>query len=137
MKAAMSCYLHAAEAGEPRAQYSLGLTYLRGDGGVERNAALAEKWADKSAEQGNPDAECLMGLLLMGANGRRKDSKAALDWYLRAAERGHSHAQYTIGWMMVNGEGVPVDRARALPWLRKARDQGNDDAADLLRKLGH
>lgn len=78
-----------------------------------------------------------MGLLLMGANGKRRDAKAALDWYLSAAERGHSHAQYTLGWMLVNGEGVPADRAGALPWLRKANAQGNHDAADLLKQLGY
>jgi TPR repeat protein len=44
-----------AEHGSPSAQYDLGVRYLTGDG-VERNPALARKWLQAAATNGNRQA---------------------------------------------------------------------------------
>lgn len=50
--------LKDAEAGDARAQFGLGFTYLNGNQslGITKDVASAEKWFLKSAKQGNHDA---------------------------------------------------------------------------------
>mgnify|MGYP001189954148 CR=1 FL=1 len=45
-----------AEAGSPSAQYELGKRYMTGDG-VEKDFALARKWLEASAKQGEENAK--------------------------------------------------------------------------------
>ena len=49
-------YRRAAEAGNPFAQYNLGLIYAKGRG-IEKNSGEARKWYERAAEQGNERAE--------------------------------------------------------------------------------
>ena len=46
----------------PKAQFRLGSLYYNGDG-VERNLEKAKYWFEKSAEQGDSDAQRILGLL--------------------------------------------------------------------------
>lgn len=48
-------YTRAAEQGDARAQYNLGLMYMNGQG-VEPNLVLAYYWVSLSAAQGNGNA---------------------------------------------------------------------------------
>lgn len=57
---AMWNFLNAALKGHMEAQYKLGLSYLNGDLGLDRNYVLAEKWLNKAAQQGHPEAKKLM-----------------------------------------------------------------------------
>jgi len=57
-------FLPAAQAGDARAQRSLGLLYLRGQG-VERDDVAAMQWLRKAAGQGDGDARLLLGELHM------------------------------------------------------------------------
>ncbi|MPY71184.1 MAG: hypothetical protein GEU92_13975 [Alphaproteobacteria bacterium] len=57
-------FLPAARGGDARAQFSLGLLYLRGQG-VERDDVVAMQWLRKAAGQGDGDAQLLLGELHM------------------------------------------------------------------------
>ncbi|RKG33461.1 tetratricopeptide repeat protein [Acinetobacter tianfuensis] len=53
---AMWNFLSAALRGHKEAQYKLGLGYLNGELGLERNFTLAEQWLKKAAAQGHTQA---------------------------------------------------------------------------------
>lgn len=50
-------YLRAALRGDKEAQYKMGLSYLHGDFGLDRNYTHAEKWLDQAVCQGHPEAK--------------------------------------------------------------------------------
>jgi len=50
----------AAEKGFPHAQFSLGLMYSRGEGGLPVSKEKARLWCEKAAEQGHPKAKVLL-----------------------------------------------------------------------------
>ncbi|HBU87176.1 sel1 repeat family protein [Acinetobacter oleivorans] len=54
---AMWCYLRAALRGNADASFKLGIGYLNGQFGLDKNYSEAEKWLKKAASQGHPDAE--------------------------------------------------------------------------------
>ncbi|QIO04719.1 tetratricopeptide repeat protein [Acinetobacter shaoyimingii] len=54
---AMWNYLRAALRGDKDAQYKMGLSYLNGQLGLDRNYQHAEKWLSQAANQGHPAAQ--------------------------------------------------------------------------------
>jgi TPR repeat protein len=62
--AAHAEFLAAARNGEARAQYSLGLLYLRGQG-VGQDYSAAMRWLRKAAGQGDGEARMVLGDLHM------------------------------------------------------------------------
>ena len=50
-------HLRAALRGDKQAQYEMGLSYLNGQWGLDRNYAHAEKWLDQAALQGHDEAK--------------------------------------------------------------------------------
>ncbi|MCH9053703.1 MAG: sel1 repeat family protein, partial [Proteobacteria bacterium] len=59
---AMRWYKQAARAGNPRAQYYLGLMYERGIN-VKEDAATAASWFAKAAAQGHAEAQFKLALI--------------------------------------------------------------------------
>ena len=57
--AAFVCFLHAAELGNPEAQYEAGGCFFRGEGTAQDRSA-AQEWYRKSAAQGNADAKAAL-----------------------------------------------------------------------------
>ena len=53
---AMWNYLRAALRGDKNAQYKIGLSYLNGQLGLDRNYQHAEKWLSQAARQGHSEA---------------------------------------------------------------------------------
>lgn len=53
-------YLRAALRGDKEAQYHLGLSYLNGELGLDRNYSNAEKWLDQAAHQGHSEAKTVL-----------------------------------------------------------------------------
>ena len=53
---AMWNYLRAALRGDKEAQYKMGLSYLNGQLGLDRNYQNAEKWLSQAANQGHEEA---------------------------------------------------------------------------------
>jgi len=73
------------------------------------------------AEQGNAEAETLLGAMYWRGEGVPRDHAAAAQWYLRAAKKGYARAQNDIGFMYGFGEGIPpADNVQAYKWLSLA-----------------
>ena len=81
----------AAEQGNAKAQYELGICYRQGEG-VDTDEKEGFKWLTKSAEQGNADAQFWLGNCYEYGSGVDKDEKEAVNWYTKAAEQRDAEA---------------------------------------------
>ena len=79
--------LPAAEAGEPKAQYVLGLIFDAGLG-RDKDPAGAVKWVEKAATQGHEEAQRTLGIFYEEGKGVARDYRAAAHWYRLAADQG-------------------------------------------------
>ena len=77
------------------------------------------------AEQGDANAQGLLGVLYDNGRGVPQDSVQARQWYEKSAAQGFAAAQGNLGSMYYTGEGVPQDYQQALRWLRLVADQGD------------
>jgi uncharacterized protein len=96
--------------------------YLRED--YER--ALSE-WRPL-AEQGNAEAQNMLGYMYRYGQGLTQDFELARQWYRRAADLGNASAQNNLGAMYRQGLGVPQDYQEAFRWFLRAAEQGNGGA---------
>ena len=76
------------------------------------------------AENGNPDAQVIMGLrYFFGMEGKR-EPRLARKWYRDAAKQGDAEAQVLLGLMFAQGDGGKTDFVEAVRWFRKAAEAG-------------
>jgi uncharacterized protein len=75
-----------AEGGDPRAQYSLGNIYIRGNG-VPQDYAEAMRWYRMAGEQGYGPAFTSLGDMYDAGQGVPRDYAEAMKWYDMAAEQ--------------------------------------------------
>ena len=76
------------------------------------------------AEQGNANAQVILGLKYDTGEGVPQDDAEAVRWWRLAADQGVAEAQYNLGVRYATGRGVPQDDAEAVRWYRLAADQG-------------
>ena len=107
-----------ARQGNGEAQYTLALYY--GLGAPPDLTKVAE-WLLKSAKQGHPQAQLILG----HERYFRQDYADAVKWYRLAAEQGDAAAQSKLGDMYYQGEGLAQDYAEAARWYRRAAQQGS------------
>ena len=81
----------AAQKGDPRAQYNMGVFFFAGDG-VKQDYETAVKWFRKAADQGVTEAEYNLGWCYANGKGVTADKDEAKKWYSKAAEKGHTRA---------------------------------------------
>ncbi|MFC1681661.1 hypothetical protein ACFL1S_07780, partial [Pseudomonadota bacterium] len=131
-----------AERGNARAQFRLGIMYLRGRG-VEQNLGAGTNLIENAfpkiqaaALAGEAWAQADLGFLYQTGLLVAKSNKEAVRWYLAAAEQGYAGAQTNLGAMYADGKGVAQNRTEAVKWLRLAAEQGDKVARDNLSALG-
>jgi TPR repeat protein len=112
----------------------LGRAYQDGNG-VPQNDALALKWFQKAADQGDATAENSLGNMYRLGEGVEGAKKEAVRWYQRAAKRGNPNAMFNLGASYYSGDGVAFDDVRAYAWFLLAQEAGNPAAGDVLRKV--
>jgi TPR repeat protein len=139
--AAVELFREAAEKGNAKAKFRLGLCYQEGKGvgKDEARAALLFKEAVpelcKAAEQGDADAQILLGVCYQMGTGVAQDMAEAVKWWRKAAEQGDDQAQYNLGVSYAEGIGVAKDKAEAVRWFTKAAEQGYQPAFDYLKQF--
>ena len=82
----------------------------------------------KHAEQGNAEAQNLLGEMYFLGRGVGQDYQEAAKWYRKAAEQGDANAQNLLGELYSYDEGVKQDYQEAAKWYRKAAEQGDANA---------
>lgn len=97
----------------------------------EKDYATAFKELTPLAEQGNADAQFLLGKMYWMGQGLLKDNNQAVKWLKASAMQGNADAQFYMGSYYL----LPHrDIAEGLKWLRLSAEQGNQDAQLLLGK---
>ena len=126
--------LRWAKKGKAWAMAMVGFNFAHGKG-VSESKEMARLWFEKSAEQGDPDAQYNLGVLhYIGEGGPVSKEKARL-WFEKAAEQGHPRAQYNLASMHIKGEGGPVSMEHAFFWFTRADEQGVEQAATSLEAV--
>ena len=86
--------------------------------------AKAAAWYEKAAEQGDADAQYLLGRMYHNGEGVPVDMCRAVAWFRKAAEQGLADAQYLFGLLHhVGWWVVQEDKATAATWFIKAAEQ--------------
>jgi TPR repeat protein len=131
--------LRRASAGDPDAQFRLGLAYsdrsdlfdLKRSDGYAHGAV----WYQKSAEAGNINAEILLAEDYRTGLGVPKNYEKAKEWYGKAAAQGDSDAAYTLGLLYHSGEYFPRDLGQSFDWFHAAALAGHVNAMAFLAEM--
>ena len=130
-------YRLAAEQGDPRGAYGLGVRYLVGQG-VNRDYSEAEKWFRAAAAGGHGDAAYNLGLLYFrhfpGQAGPPDDAQAA-KYFRMAADQGIGDGQCYLGKLYGDGRGLTKDNVSAYEWMLLASQHGAEQCLQELKKL--
>jgi TPR repeat protein len=63
---------------------------------VPKDYAEAAKWLRKSADQGNPTAQCDLGICYFKGDGVQKDRDEAVKWLRKSADQGNARAKKAL-----------------------------------------
>jgi uncharacterized caspase-like protein len=85
---------------------------------ADQNSAL-RVWRGR-AEEGDPEAQVIVGEIFEKGMGVEPDYQKAVEWYRKAAEQGNERARTNLGYMYEQGLGVEQDLVTAMEWYRKA-----------------
>ena len=77
------------------------------------------------AEQGDADAQFVLGVMYKNGQGVTQDYKEAVKWWRKAAEQGYAKAQSNLGLMYDKGQGVLQDNVYAHMWWNIAASSGD------------
>ncbi len=94
------------------------------DGQYERSIEIAKTLAD----DGDADAQHLLGHLYEKGLGVTADLARAMELYARAALHGQADAQFALGELALRGDQVKPDPARAVAWFKLAALRGHPGA---------
>lgn len=127
---AVETYRKAAEAGDLPACRKMGVFYLKGIGGVEKDMSKAVEWLEKV-----DDVESLktLGWCYFFGKGVAKDLGKAFGKFVKTPN--DSFGQRKLGSLYYEGAGVPKDRQKARELLGQAAGKGNPLAAIALTML--
>ena len=123
-------YLYSAEnPPSPQGQTNLPANQSLGD---DPSVTVEPPPLQHRAEQGDVEAQYLLGLKYEHGEGVPQDYVEARKWFLKAAEQGNAEAQSILGIFYMNGEGGPQDYVEARRWFLKAAEQGEVGAQKYL-----
>ena len=128
-------FRRAAEMGDPRGMYKLGVCYEDGKGGLKKDYAKAVELYRKAAEAGNANAMMSLGVCYdFGLGGLTEDGAKAVEWWKKAAEAGDAAAMSVLASCYEYGlETLKEDKAKAVEWYKKAAEAGD---ATVMCNLG-
>ena len=113
-----------AEKGNIKFLLKTAYDYMQGTNGVQQDKQEAMKWFMKAAEQGDGNAQGVIGTAYyQGLDGYPKDTKEGMKWLRKSANGGNKIAQDLVG-------RIDKSMDQALMEWKKAADQG-DVAAQL------
>jgi TPR repeat protein len=114
----------SAELGYAKSQFKLARALEKGKG-VDKNLTEAQKWYEKSANQGLDKAKAgLAKFLLKHGN----DDKSAVELLEIAASNGHAKSQVKLGKLYDSGKATGWGKPKiAFKWFKLAADQGDKE----------
>ena len=94
------------------------------DAYIKQDYKTAHKFWLPLAEQGDANAQQLLGVMYVKGQGVSQDYQEAVKWFLLSAEQGLPEAQFSLGKVYDKGQGVPQDYKEALKWNLLSAEQG-------------
>src|SRR5260370_1102532 len=101
---------------------------------MQRNRRTWQSFEElvRTAEEGDPGAQCYLGGCYQTGQGVQQDYKEAGKWYLLAAEQECAPAQCNLGLCYETGRGVKQNVKEAVKWFCRAAKQGDKTAQHNL-----
>ena len=87
------------------------------------------------ANQGDAQAQALLGVMYMQGEVVGQDYSKAAQWFEKAANQGDAGAQAMLGKLYYEGNGVRQNTATAKEWFGQSCDNGYQNGCDEYRKL--
>jgi hypothetical protein len=95
--------------------------------GPSRPGNLIPEDLEKSAQNGDPEAQYQLGLLNYYGDGVWDDFEEAYKWFLESAKQGHAKAQYRVGGLCLYSF-TGSNRQESFNWHLKSANQGYHNA---------
>jgi TPR repeat protein len=120
---AMDWYRAGAEAGDPKAQFYLGVAFEEGGQGI-LDLAAARGWFKKTAKSGHALARYKLAVLLQSGKGGPTDLIKARRLYVLAADQDVVEAKYNLAVMFQDGAGGPANALESAKLFESAARGG-------------
>ena len=139
---ALQLFEDAAEAGDDSAHTMLASILLY-DRDIERNPAQAVVWLRESAEDGNPRAQAMLGIVTSSLNdiaseGITFDDERAYEWVKKSMNQKYPLSYSYAGQMLLAATGTERDIPQAVAKFEEGARLGNADAmVNLAWQLVH
>lgn len=127
----------AAQEGFADGQNTMGLIYLTGIPGIQRDSIEAHRWLQMADANGHVDATFNLALMYLHGDGVVTDKRYAAGLFKKAAEAGHEDAAINIATMLSKGDGIMQDARLGGQWLMKIvkNKKGEDGWEELKKKI--
>ncbi len=119
---ALKLYMPLADAGNPEAQFSVGIMYSLGFGVARSPIEAARLWRLAAANGHARAAHLLAHYAVNGILDGQPNEAEAFRWDLLAAELGLPIAQLSVGIGLFRGEGTPRDVVAGYAWVTMVTD---------------
>ncbi len=127
----------AANLGYSPAQFYLAKLYEGGEAGLTKDIALARRWTERAAENGEKKAMHNLGLYYFEGTGGPRNVTIAAQWFRRAADLGLTDSQYNLARLYEGGFGVGQNQAEAYKWYLIAGRAGDGESRVASDRLKH
>ena len=117
----------AAIAGNPAADYEIGMRYAEGRG-VPLNLEEAARWLERAANRDIVPAQYRLGSLYEKGQGVKKNLEKARGLYRSAADRGNAKAMHNLAVLHAEGVDGKPDFKSASQWFRRGAESGVSDS---------
>lgn len=131
---AIHWFNRAATRGHEKAQFQLGMHYLKGQN-VARDARAAMHWFGQAAKKNVAGAHFNLALMHERGDGVPVNNDTAIRWYTTAADLGNANAQQNLGIKYLLGEQVAANSNKALNLITRAASSGLKNSQLLLGQL--
>lgn len=129
---AFSWFMHAAELGDPRSQYNIGLSFEYGYLGQQVDMEKAIEWYLRAIKKENVKSIINLGNIYYRGKGVKQDFAKAYQFFQQAADRGEKQAQSNLGTMYAKGQFVTQDMNKAIDFWLKAAEMGKYDCYNTV-----
>lgn len=129
---ALQLFRLAAAKGHASALVDLATYWRDGLGGLERDSGEYLRVLRLAVHQGEPWAQCELGLAYEEGHALPRDCAAAAELYALAAAQDLSEGEIRLARLYSVGHGVPMDTERAVELLQSAVRHGSINAAFTL-----
>lgn len=108
--------------GDSKAQYELGILYLKGTNEVQTNFKKAILWLEKSPINKNCDVQYIIGKIYYDGRLGRRDHNTAFSWFKKSADQLYPKAIYKVADMYRLGEGTNYNVNAAYKYFKIGAD---------------